>query len=87
MNHDVYALGTLGWLLALGEYERPSYANTTDVSSIYDAASRRTFPDVDRIPQDVESCFGGFGNLLLDCWSEGISLSQMEQVIEDMLKQ
>ncbi|XP_031573993.1 uncharacterized protein LOC116307815 [Actinia tenebrosa] len=89
MKHDVYALGILGWLLALGEYKRPTYADTTDVKEVYQAVKRGTFPNLELIPEEVEKSFENYtlADFLGNSFTEGISLVEMKQVIENVLNQ
>ncbi|KAK3712990.1 hypothetical protein QZH41_014112 [Actinostola sp. cb2023] len=48
-QHDVYALGIMGWLLAVGEYKRPTYANTT---VLIDSPGRNENEALDRVVEE-----------------------------------
>lgn len=87
VKHDTYALGILGWMLALGEYKRPTFADTTDVKKIYEAFERGTYPDLELIPEEVERCFATLKDFLANSLTNGISLSEMKREIENVLKE
>ncbi|XP_032222785.1 dual serine/threonine and tyrosine protein kinase isoform X2 [Nematostella vectensis] len=70
-HHDVYALGILGWLLAMEKYIRPQYAQTVDVKEIYEATSRMAHP---HFTVEIEANYEVFTGLMLDCFLGTISL-------------
>lgn len=86
IKHDKYALGILAWLLALGDYKRPTYANTTDVEKIYEAATRGTVPDFELIPEEVDKCFPTLRDFIGNSLTDGASLTEMIQEIDSVLE-
>lgn len=73
----------MGWLLALGEYTRPAYANTADVTEVYDAVSRKASPDMTLIPSEVDR--EGFGDLISDCLGDACSIWMLKEKLSEII--
>lgn len=83
-SHDVYALGIMAWLLAIGQYKRPSYAESTNVQEIYNASSRQSVPDMDTLPQGTSGEV--LADIIVDCLECSISLWDLQEKLNTCIE-